>query len=282
MLPAAAQESRGSILGRVTDPTGAAIPNVRVTATEQNSGVTVSGAANEQGNYQILFVLPGLYSVKAAVAGFKSFQRDGIEIRINDRIGLDIRLEVGDMSEKLVVSAEAPLLETASANMGQVVENRSIQELPTMHGSVRSLFYQLGGAALAGGAYGAAPKFQDPSRPASSSWFSFSGGPPGTTEFVLDGVPNTQTGNADLGSGMSNQPPVDAIQELKLETSYDSSVGHTSGTYIAMMTKSGDEFGARHGLLLLSRPVVERQHLFSAMRRARNGPPSTTRGVAEA
>ncbi len=244
-LSASAQESRGSITGRVTDFSGSAIPNASVTATEESTNVAVTGISNEQGNYQILFLRPGRYSVSTTVAGFKTFQRGGIEVRIGERIGLDIRLDVGDVTEKLVVTAETPLLETATANVGQVVDSRRVQELPTMHGSVRSLFYQFAGAALAGGAYASAPKFQDPSRPASSSWLSFNGAPAGTTEFALDGVPNTQTANADLGSGMSNQPPADSIQELKLETSYDASVGHTSGTHISIVTKSGTN--APHG-----------------------------------
>lgn len=261
-FPAAAQESRGSITGRVTDVSGAPVPSAVVTATEQGTNVAVSGTTNQEGNYNILFLLPGKYRVQTTVAGFKAFQRDGVEVRISDRIGLDIQLEVGDVSEKLVVTAETPLLEVANANVGQVIDTRRVMELPTMHGSVRSLFYQFAGAHLAGGAYASAPKFQDPSRPASSSWFVFNGSPPGTTEFVLDGVPNTQTANADLGSGMSNQPPADSIQELKLETTYDASVGHTSGTYISMITKSGTNLPHGTAYFFYRDPVLNANTFF--------------------
>ncbi|NUN00017.1 MAG: TonB-dependent receptor [Bryobacteraceae bacterium] len=237
--PSWAQESRASIVGRVTDSTGAVVPGVTVTATNKSTNVAVRVKSNEQGNYQILFINPGIYRVTTEMPGFKSFERDNIELRINDRVGLDIVIEVGDVAEKIEVTASTPLLETTTANVGTVVDNRNIAELPIPHGSVRSLFYLLNGAVLAGGSYSIAPKFQDPSRPASSSWLTFNGSPVGSTEFTLDGVPNTQTANSDFGSAISNQPPADAIQELKLETTYDASVGHTSGTHVNMIIRSG-------------------------------------------
>jgi hypothetical protein len=215
------------------------IPSVTVIVTNQATNVAATTQANAEGAYQILFLNPGLYTISATVSGFKSYERRDVELRINDRVSLDITLELGNVTEKVSVTAESPLLEVASANVGQIIDTKRITELPIPHGSVRSLFFLLGGVTLAGGSYSTAEKFQDPSRPASSSWLSINGAPVGTTEFTLDGVPNTQTANSDFGSGMSNQPPADAIQELKLETAYDASVGHTSGTHINMIIKSG-------------------------------------------
>ncbi|HCC58875.1 MAG TPA: hypothetical protein DEQ47_16765 [Solibacterales bacterium] len=237
--PGMAQESRASIVGRVTDSSGAVTPGVTITATNQSTNVSAHAVSNADGAYQILSLNPGPYRVFAELAGFKTYQRENIELRINDRVGVDILLEPGNVSEKIVVSGETPLLETASINVGQVISNRNIAELPIPHGSVRALFFLAGGVALAGGGNSIAMKFQDPSRPASSSWLSFNGSPLGSTEFTLDGVPNTQTSNSDFGEGMSNQPPADAIQEVKLETAYDASVGHTSGSHITMVLKSG-------------------------------------------
>ena len=228
---APAQESRASIIGRVTDSSGGVVPGAKITATHQDTNVAVHSVSNAEGNYQILFVNPGIYKVVAELAGFKMFQRDNIELRINDRIGVDIVLEPGNVTETIVVSAETPLLETSSTNVGQVISNRDIAELPIPHGSVRALFFLAGGVALAGGS-STGPKFEDPSRPASSSWLSFNGSPTGSTEFTLNGVPNTQTANSDFGEGMSNQPPADALQEVKLETAYNASSGHTSGSSV--------------------------------------------------
>ena len=198
-VPAPAQELRGSIVGRVADSSGAIVNGVTVTATNQGTNVTVRAVSNAEGNYQILFLNPGMYKVSAEMAGFKTFLRENIELRITDRIGVDIVLEPGSVTEKIVVSAETPLLETASTNVGQVISNRSIAELPMSHGSVRALFFLSGGVTLAGGGNSTALKFQDPSRPASSSWLTFNGSATGSTEFTLDGVPNTQTANSDFG-----------------------------------------------------------------------------------
>lgn len=263
--PAFSQESRGSFLGRVTDSSGAAVPGVEVKATNEATNVATTALTNAEGNYQLLFLNPGVYRIRATVAGFKSFEKNHLEVRINERLGLDIGLEVGDVSEKMTVSADTPLLEVASANVGSVIDSRRIMELPLPHGSVRSLFFLMGGVTLAGGAYSIAGKFQDPSRPASSSWLSMNGSPVGTTEFTLDGVPNTQTANADFGSGISNQPPADAIQEVKLETAYDASVGHTSGTHINMIIKSGTNQLHGTGYLFYRNPSLNANSFFGNM-----------------
>jgi hypothetical protein len=264
-VPALAQESRANIVGRVTDSSGAVVPGVTITATNRATNVAVHAVSNADGNYQILSLNPGPYLVSAEMTGFKTYQRDNIELRISDRIGVDVVLEPGDVSEKVAVSAETPLLETASTNVGQVISTRNIQELPTAHGSVRALFFLAGGVALAGGSYATAAKFQDPSRPASSSWLSFNGSPTGSTEFTLDGVPNTQTANSDFGEGMSNQPPADSLQEVKLETAYSASVGHTSGSQITMVLKSGTN--ALHGTayFVYRNPVLNANSFLSNM-----------------
>ncbi len=237
-----AQESRGSIVGRISDSSGAVIPGVTVTATNVNTGVIATAGTNDQGSYQILFLIPGIYRVSAEIKGFKRFERDNVEVRVNDRIGLDIRMEVGDITQEVQVSAETPLLQTATANVGQVIDNRRIVELPLAHGNATSLIMLTPGVNMS---YPAGMKYQDPMRVAQTTMMAVNGAPYGSTEFTMDGVPNTQTSNADVGQGISNQPPADAIQEFKVETSFDASVGHTSGTLVNAVIKSGTN--ALHG-----------------------------------
>ena len=98
------QETRGSIVGRVTDTSGAVVPAAVVKATHQQRNVTVESSTNAQGYYQILFLVPGVYQVSATVAGFKSFLRDDVEVRLGDRINLDVTLEVGEVSVAVAVS----------------------------------------------------------------------------------------------------------------------------------------------------------------------------------
>ncbi|MGH9674072.1 MAG: carboxypeptidase-like regulatory domain-containing protein, partial [Bryobacteraceae bacterium] len=130
-----AQETRGAILGRVLDSTGAAIPNVTVKATNLATNVTVAGKSNDTGAYEVPYVLPGIYRLTAELAGFKAFSRDNIEVRLSDRISIDVRMEVGDITERVTVTADTPLLETSNAGLGQTIDNRRILELPVAHGN---------------------------------------------------------------------------------------------------------------------------------------------------
>jgi hypothetical protein len=127
----AAQETRGTILGRVTDSTGAIVPNATVRASNVATGVPAEGKSNAAGNYTLPYLLPGTYTIQAELAGFKKFVREGIEIRVNDTVEVNIELTVGNLSESVEVSAETPLLSTAESSLGQVIDQRRVQELPS-------------------------------------------------------------------------------------------------------------------------------------------------------
>ena len=91
--PLAAQETRGSLVGRITDPSGAVMPGANIEAVHAQTGVAVKTVTNEEGIYQLLYLLPGMYNVTAQASGFKTLARQGIEIRINDRVELNLTLE---------------------------------------------------------------------------------------------------------------------------------------------------------------------------------------------
>ena len=128
---AAAQDTRGAILGQVVDSSGGVVAGVTVRATNLASNVSVSAQSNAEGNYELPYLLPGEYAIVSEHAGFKSFRRDRVEVRIGDRISIPIRMEVGQVSEQVTVTAETPLLETASANVGQVIDSKRLADLPT-------------------------------------------------------------------------------------------------------------------------------------------------------
>src|SRR5262249_8098856 len=130
-----AQESRGTIIGRVTDASGAAIAGAEVRARNTATGVVISARTNESGNYTLPYLLPGPYSVQSETAGFKKFVRDGIQLRINDTVQVDIQMEIGSATESIEVKAETPLLSTAESSLGQVIDERRVMELPTFGGS---------------------------------------------------------------------------------------------------------------------------------------------------
>src|SRR5512140_13894 len=118
-LVANAQDSRGAIVGRITDASGAVVPNADVRATNAATGVVASSKTNESGNYTLPYLTPGFYSVSSEATGFKKFVRDNIQVRITDSVELNIQMAVGDVSEAVEVTAETPLLQTTEASLGQ-------------------------------------------------------------------------------------------------------------------------------------------------------------------
>jgi len=261
LIPASAQETRGGFGGSTLDRSGAAVPNAKVTATNVATNVSISTTSDAQGNYTIAFLLPGAYTLSASATGFKTVQTGNIEVRIHDRLQIDLTLEVGDITEKVQVTAQAPLLETANANLGQVIESRMISELPIPHGSPITLIYLTPGVV---NPYPGGMAYQDPlNLNATTTRTNISGAPLGTTDWTVDGVPNTQTSNADFGVGMSNSPPADIVEEFKLETAFDASFGHTSGTVVNLVLKSGTNQVHGSGYLFLREPDWDANDFFA-------------------
>ena len=237
-----AQETRGSLVGRVVDPSGAVVPAATVTATNVSTNVKLKAASNHEGAYQILYVLPGMYSVTASVSGFKTARQDNVEIRIHERVQVDFTLEVGSLAEEVQVSSESPQLQTATANIGQVVDPRRISELPVPYGSPYSLLFLLPGVADIG-------QTRNENTPTSmdvaGSNMSFNGAPRGSTGWTIDGIENKQDAHPVGGSGTSvqggpaNSPPADVVHEFKLESAFDASVGFSAGSVVNLTLKTG-------------------------------------------
>src|SRR6266536_2988967 len=118
-----AQEFRGTVLGRITDPTGAIIAGASVRVRNVDTNASASTNSNDSGNYQVPFLLPGNYAVQVEHAGFKKLERQGVRVSTNEQITLDFTLEVGASSESVTVTAAAPQLNTSNADLGQVIDN---------------------------------------------------------------------------------------------------------------------------------------------------------------
>jgi len=231
---ASPQEARGAIVGRVSDTTGAVIPGVPVKVTSLATGITVTTQTNEQGAYQALYLIPGMYRVTIEMQGFKSFLRDGLEVRVNDRLALDITLEVGNLSEAVTVTGETPLLETTSASMGQVVDARRVAELPLPHGNPFHLIQLASGAAFA-----RTLSYNRPFEPTHIVGYAVGGVRSNRTEVTLDGAPSTATANANEVTA-SWTPPADVVSEFRVQTlTFDASVGNTEGGAVNMSLRSG-------------------------------------------
>lgn len=236
-----AQETRGSLTGRITDQTSAVMPAVKVAVVHATTGVKTQTSTNNDGVYQLPFLLPGSYRLTAEAQGFKTQVRDKIEVRINDRLELNLQMEVGAVGDRVEVVAETPLLQTATASMGQVVDRRRIAELPLLHGNPMAVLELTPGIAQARtsdlGLWGG--------RVFDNGWttsFAIDGAGSNTHEVTLDGASNTtRLGGAGGGRNtVAYTPPADMVEEFKVQTaSFDASVGYTSGAVINMSVRSG-------------------------------------------
>ncbi len=126
------QSGLGEIAGTVTDPSGAIVVGATVTATNVDTGVKTARPSNSAGGYQILQLQPGKYTVEAVAPGFKTFKREGITLQVEDRLTINVALALGQNTEVVSVTGEAPLLRTQDAQTGEVVNNNFIMNLPQL------------------------------------------------------------------------------------------------------------------------------------------------------
>jgi len=229
-----AQDTRGSISGRITDSSGAAVSGAKITTRNTGTNATAETVSGDSGLFSVPYLLPGTYTVTVESSGFKRLVRDNIELRTQDRLSLDLALEVGAVQETVNVSSEAPLLEVSTASTGQVIDRRRIAELPLSEGNPLTLVQLAPGIVVTGG-------YTSNSALSSSGPSNFeTNGTPGGNEFTLDGSPNTadRAGNGSARVGL--QPPTDAVEEFKVVTaSFDAQQGRTAGGSVDVAVRSG-------------------------------------------
>ncbi|MBI3681763.1 MAG: TonB-dependent receptor [Acidobacteria bacterium] len=248
-----AQDTRGQIFGSVQDSSGAAVAGALVRCANANTGVEVSAITNDRGEYILPLLLPGVYRVTIEHSGFKRFVKDAIEMRVSERIPVDVTLELGQVSETVQVQASAMLLETASASMGQVIDNRRITELPLKDGNPIML------ANLAPGVLNLSTGgWSRPFDVNSPSSIAVDGSRTGSTEFTIDGAPNTQR------TSVAYIPPSDIVQEFRIQTAaFDASQGFASGAGINVSIRSGTN--SVHGTVyhFIQNPALNANRFFT-------------------
>ncbi len=136
---AGAQESRGTLQGRVTDQSGGVVPGATVEVANVATGVTASTTANEEGNYRVPFLNPGTYLITVTLEGFSKFVSQQVELHVADILTVDASLQAGGVRDTVTVSASAAVVDTTSAGLGQVVDARRISELPIREGTAVEL-----------------------------------------------------------------------------------------------------------------------------------------------
>jgi hypothetical protein len=217
---ALSQAARGGISGEIRDTTGLHVPEVRVRVIETQTDQEYAGDTGTTGFYAIPNLKPGLYRFTAEKEGFKRFVQDGIRVVTGQGIRLDVTLTVGELSETISVTSDAPLLQVASGSLGQVISNRTIQDLPLNGRTFVSLVGLSSGVAL----------------PPGSAFPRINGGRPRTNEYLYDGASVLQP---EPGT-VAFYPIIDSIQEFKVETnSPPAEFGRFNGGVINLSTKSG-------------------------------------------
>ncbi len=224
-----AQESRATIVGRVSDPTGAVIAGAAIQARNLDTNAAVDTTTNEGGNFEIPYLLPGPYTLAVEMTGFKKSTRERVELRVNDRLKLDFTLELGSASESVTITAETPLLESSTANIGLIMDERRVAELPTVGGNAFYLARLTPGVLSSGGRSAGNPMDNG-----AATGVIANGTRGGSSEVSVDGSPNMTNRNAVFS------PPQDLVQEFKIQTAtYDASIGHAAGAVTNVSMKSG-------------------------------------------
>ena len=226
---AAAQETRGNISGTVRDKDGV-LPGAMAKITNTGTSVSQQLVTNASGYFEAPLLIAGSYEVSVELRGFKSFRQTGIQLAVGQSIALTIVLEVGSVTERIDVVANAVILDTSAVTSGMTFENRLITELPTFSGMPMLLIRNVSGVAAS-----AAPQFATQGFVGGPSTQAGPIGGVGSTEYTIDGA--TNNGN---NRNVATSPNSDMLQEMRIETSnFDASVGHGTGLGIAMMTKAG-------------------------------------------
>jgi hypothetical protein len=225
-----AQEFRATLAGRISDTTGAAISGATVEIKNVDTGETWKASSDNDGDYQAAFLMPGNYTTTAEKPGFKKGVRDGIKLLVAGRGVVDIQLALGDVSQSVVVSGGAALLETESADRGLTVESKRVLETPLQGQNPFAQALESPGVVLVNGAQNM--------RPFDVTNFTnvaINGSRPNYNELLVDGVSALAE-----ASTMAYMPTAEAVSEFKVQaTNYDAQYGWNLGSVINVTTRNG-------------------------------------------
>src|SRR5438445_7222423 len=229
--PASGQAVFGSIFGTVTDPSGAGVPNAKVTVTSIAKGTSVETATNGDGNYSVTHLIPDVYNIKVEGAGFKSFETTNIVVSADTAARVDGQFQVGGSTETVEVTAETPQLKTDRADVATIFTEKQVQDLPILNRNFTSLELLTPGAQQQTGWNHVAMENPQGSLQIFVNGQHFSG-----TGYELDGTDNQ---DPILGIIVVN-PNLEAIQESKIALqNYDAEFGKAVAGLVTVQTKSG-------------------------------------------
>ena len=226
---AGAQVASGTITGAVHDSSGGAVSGARITLKEVNTAQQRETVTNDRGEFNAPYLHPGQYTVVVAMPGFTTQTLSGIPLEIDKTVSLPVVIQPGAAAQSVEVSGAAPLVDSSTSSLGQVIDNKKIVDLPLNGRNAFALGLLSGNAAPVKGV-------------ASNLPFVAGGGRFKANDVLLDGIDNNTTNaNGSIGvSGINYIPSVDAVAEFKVKTNnYSAEFGRSAGAIISANTKSG-------------------------------------------
>jgi len=240
VTPLFAQVEEGTLLGTVTDSSGATISGATVTLVNQGTDASLTFTTSTDGLYKFTPLKIGTYKITVSAPGFETEVQTDIRVDVSSNVLINITLKPGQTTQTIEVTATQPVLETQSGSVGQVVDERSVNDLP-LNGRNFTFLAQL--------AAGVNTPQQDTRGNAQSGAFAANGNRPSQNNYLLDGIDNnSDTVDFLNGTNYIVLPPVDAIQEFKVQTSdFSAEFGRSGAAVLNATIKSGtNEF---HGAL---------------------------------
>ncbi len=257
-----AQEFRGVILGRITDPSGAAVPAADITVSNVETGIVQRARSNEVGNYQIPFLVPGTYRMVVDHAGFQKLERS-VQVNTNASLTVDAALQLGSNAESVTVTAASPLLNTVNADQQQVIGKEYVDKI--ILSKNRDVINLIGESPGVAGTF-MGSRVTDLGN--TTIAISGGGGKTGNNQVFIDGMPDTTAGAAN----MAYIPSLDTVQEVQVQTSlFDAQYGFTQGGAISITTLGGGN--ALHGSTYLYKRFTSMEANSWANNRAGAGRP---------
>ena len=227
-----AQNVTGSIVGTLNDATGASVSGATVMVTNHSTGEKRSVTTTDSGEYQLLSLPTGQYKLDVEGAGFKHYTRDPIEVRVDESARVNVSLDIGSVNESVVVTSQAPIIQSETANLGQTVQGKAVQDIPLNGRNVLALVGLVPGVVPQGSSGGnltgqnvfAAGNYQ------------IGGGAANQSSTLYDGAPV----NINYGNITALVPDQDAVQEFRVQTNNNTAeFGDYTGGVINIASKSG-------------------------------------------
>jgi hypothetical protein len=233
--PAAfSQANTGTIVGTVTDSSGAVVPNCKIVARNEGTGVVKEATTDVSGNYRVSYLLPGSYEVSAEAPNFKRAVQSGLTLNVGHQALVKFTLELGAVTEKVEVAATTPLLQTQSAEQSQVITEKQMRELPIDVRDFGQFASLQAGTVIGTGGLG--NSFGGDNPQATGGAVNVNGLGQDANNWQLDGVSD----NESFFSIISVSPSLDALQEVKVTTNnYSAEFGRAGGANVQAQIKSG-------------------------------------------